>query len=230
MSAWRYGEERGGLFTLSAPLPGVEAPEVVVVAGHFIDPGTDVGAPGERETNMALADGVERELRRRGGWRVTRPDVRPELRGMSWAAYQRWVAARTRAGVPVVEIHGQGRAARPGFSSVVGVIAGPRSPLADALEGAFGRLPNDPLALAVPRNGGVLLEAYDSDSMAALEAGSRAREEARLALAIADALERAERPRRGGGAPPPAPEGCSSSGCVLLAPEGEEAEGATPLD
>ena len=177
---------------------------------------------------MALADGVERELRRRGGWRVTRPEVRPELRGMSWAAYQRWVAACTRAGVPVVEIHGQGRAARPGWSSVVGAIAGPRSPLADALEGAFGRLPNDPLALAVPRNGGVLLEAYDCDGMAALDAGCRGREEARLALAIADAVERAESPRRAGNAPAPPAEGCSSSGCVLLAPEGESS--SPPLD
>ena len=196
------------------------------MAGHFIDQGADLGAPGERETNMALADGVEQELRRRGGWRITRPELRPELRGMTWEAYQLWVAGRTRAGVPVVEIHGQGRAARPlGAGSVVGAIAGPHSPLAEALEGAFGRLPNDPRALAVPRNGGVLLEAYDCDAIGALAEGERAREEARLALAIADAVERTDGARRQGKVAGSG-EGCSSSGCVLAAPEVSASEAA----
>lgn len=81
-------------------------PEAAVVGGHWIDPGPDTGAPGERELNLAIADAVTRKLSRKG-WVVWRPD-RNAKEG-SWQDYLDWVGRQTVRGVPVVEIHGQGK-------------------------------------------------------------------------------------------------------------------------
>ena len=43
------------------------------------------------------------------GWRVFRPDR--HAAGLNWDDYLRWVARQSRRGTPVIEIHGQGRAA-----------------------------------------------------------------------------------------------------------------------
>jgi hypothetical protein len=44
-----------------------------VVAGHWIDPAEQVGAPGERGFNMKVADNLTARLRRHG-WTVMRPE------------------------------------------------------------------------------------------------------------------------------------------------------------
>ena len=77
-----------------------------MVGGHWIDPGPDTGAPGERALNLAIADAVTRKLSRKG-WVVWRPD-RNAKEG-SWQDYLDWVGRQTVRGVPVVEIHGQGK-------------------------------------------------------------------------------------------------------------------------
>jgi hypothetical protein len=46
---------------------------IAVVAGHWIDPAEQVGAPGEREFNMKVADNLTVRLRRHG-WTVLRPE------------------------------------------------------------------------------------------------------------------------------------------------------------
>ena len=79
---------------------------IAVVAGHWIDPWDEPGAPGEREFNMEICNRLERRLKA-SGWRVLRPERdAPSLR---WEDYLQWVGAQSRRGVPVVEIHGQVR-------------------------------------------------------------------------------------------------------------------------
>lgn len=182
--------------------------DLVLAAGHYIDAGVYVGAPGEKETNMRVVNLVDAELRRRG-WKVSRPDLTKQ--DLSWLAYQNWMAQRTRAGVPIVEIHGQGKAARPGLP-VVGVVGSAEAPLTAPLGDMFGQMPNDPRELAVPRNGGALVEAYDTDHMWSLSGREKSLEVQRLGLGLVRVLHRH---LWKDSKAPTARTGCSSTGCVL---------------
>eukprot|EP00873_Tetraselmis_striata_P003205 jgi/Tetstr1/423469/TSEL_014150.t1 len=128
-----------------------ETPRIGVVAGHWIDPGADTGAPGEREFNMEVANAVDKQLTSQG-WRVYRPDRDTE--GLAWDDYLRWVARQSRRGTPVVEIHGQGRAAAiDGIAT--GVIGCRGAPLNRALGSTFGFFPMDWTGLAGEQRGKV---------------------------------------------------------------------------
>ena len=80
---------------------------VVLCAGHFIDPGSETGAPGERDMNMLIANAATSRLERRG-WRVVRPELEEPTKSADWENYLEWLIRNSRNGVPVIEVHGQG--------------------------------------------------------------------------------------------------------------------------
>lgn len=137
--------------------------EVAVVGGHWIDPGGDTGAPGEREVNLHIADRVTQKLSALG-YAVWRPEYnsRSGRQAYTWLEYLDWVGDRTREGVPVVEVHGQGRV---GGIPAVGVIGCPHSPLNAELARVFGHYPTDHVRRGVPRHGGTIVEAFDTDEL-----------------------------------------------------------------
>lgn len=47
---------------------------IILVAGHWINPGSSLGAPGEREVNMEIAN-LMQPILERCGWKVRRPDL-----------------------------------------------------------------------------------------------------------------------------------------------------------
>mmetsp|Transcript_4441 Transcript_4441/g.15876 ORF Transcript_4441/g.15876 Transcript_4441/m.15876 type:complete len:502 (-) Transcript_4441:183-1688(-) len=137
---------------------------IAVVAGHWIDPWDEPGAPGEREFNMEIANRLERRLKT-SGWRVLRPERdAPSLR---WEDYLQWVGFQSRRGVPVVEIHGQGETADL-QGQVTGVLGTRLSPLNQELAQEFGFFPMDWRELALPRKGGVIVEAFNADEVNSL--------------------------------------------------------------
>ena len=175
---------------------------VALVPGHWIDPGEESGAPGERALNLVIANRAHRLLDARG-WTVLRPDLAsPPL---SWDEYVAWVRAQTRGGVAVLEVHGQGEGASM-EGRVTGVIAQRESALGDALAVRFGVFPMDWTELAVPRLGGAVVESFDATALERLPPEARTAAVDDIAKDIADAVESTRR-----GAEPP--DGCSASGC-----------------
>ena len=131
--------------------------EVALVGGHWIDPGKDTGAPGEREMNMHIANRVTSKLASEG-WIVWRPEN--NTAGYTWDQYLDWVGDQTTRNVPVIEIHGQGRI---GNVPALGVIGDRNAPLNRVFGKWFGFFPMDYTLRGVPRHGGTILEAFDTD-------------------------------------------------------------------
>jgi hypothetical protein len=144
--------------------------EIVVVPGHWIDPGNEPGAKHEKAMNMRVADALTRRLTREDGFTVWRLERGGRL---EWNAYKCSLAQKFSPAVEVLEIHGQpGRDGR--FGRAEGLVAwgGPAddTPLQRELRREFGdhgdiaRL----RGLGVPRAGGALIEAFDTDHVAGL--------------------------------------------------------------
>eukprot|EP00850_Spirogloea_muscicola_P005286 SM000024S07748 [mRNA] locus=s24:210500:214379:+ [translate_table: standard] len=166
--------------------------KVTVVPGHWIDPGFEPGAPGEREFNLEVANTIEKQLRGHK-WDVLRPDR--DAPHLSWEAYLNWVAKQTLRGVPVVEIHGQGSAAD--FRGLVlGVIGEKDAPLNRELASHFGFFPMDWRELAVPRRGGVIVECFNSDEVLQMAPWHRTWAVGRLSSRITQCILRATREKR----------------------------------
>ena len=175
---------------------------VALVPGHWIDPGEESGAPGERALNLVIANRAHRLLDARG-WTVLRPDLAsPPL---SWEEYVAWVRAQSRGGVAVLEVHGQGEGASM-EGRVTGVIAQRESTLGDALAVRFGVFPMDWTELAVPRLGGAVVESFDATALERLPPEARTEAVDDIAKDIAEAVDSTRR-----AAEPPV--GCSASGC-----------------
>ena len=175
----------GGIGGGSSGGGGMRHDLIAVVAGHWIDPWDQPGAPGERDFNLEVADRVERLLRQ-GGWRVLRPERdAPSLR---WEDYLQWAGAQTRRGVPVLEVHGQGLIEGRLLQGVLGTL---RSPLNKALAEEFGAFPMDWRELALPRKGGVILEAFNSDEVLQMGREERVLHADAVANKIVLAVERA---------------------------------------
>ncbi|CAI5949957.1 unnamed protein product [Closterium sp. NIES-64] len=165
---------------------------ISVVPGHWIDPGFEPGAPGEREFNLEVADALERQLRSTG-WDVLRPDR--DAPNLQWEQYLNWVSKQTMRGVPVIEIHGQGsNADYRGF--VLGVIGDKDTPLNKELARKFGHFAMDWRELAVPRRGGTIVESFNSDEVLQMAPWHRQWAVSRLANRIATCVERASAPNR----------------------------------
>ncbi|GJP49177.1 hypothetical protein CLOM_g8420 [Closterium sp. NIES-68] len=165
---------------------------ISVVPGHWIDPGFEPGAPGEREFNLEVADALERQLRSTG-WDVLRPDR--DAPNLQWEQYLNWVSTQTMRGVPVIEIHGQGsNADYRGF--VLGVIGDKDTPLNKELARKFGHFAMDWRELAVPRRGGTIVESFNSDEVLQMAPWHRQWAVSRLANRIATCVERASAPNR----------------------------------
>eukprot|EP00270_Netrium_digitus_P003141 TRINITY_DN1355_c0_g1_i1.p1 TRINITY_DN1355_c0_g1~~TRINITY_DN1355_c0_g1_i1.p1 ORF type:complete len:590 (+),score=139.24 TRINITY_DN1355_c0_g1_i1:120-1889(+) len=199
---------------------------ISVIPGHWIDPGLEPGAPGEREFNLEVANAVERQLRW-SGWEVLRPDRdAPHLR---WEEYLNWVSHQTLKGVPVMEVHGQGSTADY-RGLVLGVIGDKDAPLNRELAANFGMFAMDWRDLAVPRRGGVILESFNSDEVLEMAPWHRTWAVSRLASRISRCIERASysnRSQRGRAVPPGALEdveqiqlSTSSKGAVMLEDDG----------
>ncbi|CAI5474223.1 unnamed protein product [Closterium sp. Yama58-4] len=182
---------------------------ISVVPGHWIDPGFEPGAPGEREFNLEvracvlvgtwaneshrhLIHALERQLRSTG-WDVLRPDR--DAPNLQWEQYLNWVSKQTMRGVPVIEIHGQGsNADYRGF--VLGVIGDKDTPLNKELARKFGHFAMDWRELAVPRRGGTIVESFNSDEVLQMAPWHRQWAVSRLANRIATCVERASAPNR----------------------------------
>mmetsp|Transcript_18093 Transcript_18093/g.39578 ORF Transcript_18093/g.39578 Transcript_18093/m.39578 type:complete len:483 (-) Transcript_18093:201-1649(-) len=133
---------------------------IMMVAGHWVDPAEEMGAPGERAFNMEVANSVTAKLQA-AGWKVIRPELQAEP--LKWEEYLGMVVDMTRKGVPLVEIHGQGWGAAV-RGQVIGVIGQSNAVLNRELaQTQFGWWPGDWRALAVPRCGGCIIEAFNSD-------------------------------------------------------------------
>ncbi|BBN09649.1 hypothetical protein MPTK1_4g21500 [Marchantia polymorpha subsp. ruderalis] len=165
---------------------------ISVIPGHWIDPGYEVGAPGERDFNMEIVNILEKQLRG-NGWNVLRPDR--ECPDLSWEEYLNWVSKQTSKGIPVLEIHGQGsKADYRGF--VLGVIGDANAPLNKELAKDFGYFQMDWRDLAVPKRGGVVLESFNSDEVLQMAPWHRKWSVRRLANRITACIERASSENR----------------------------------
>ena len=124
--------------------------------------------------------------------------LRPDLANppLAWPQYMSWVREQSRAGVSVLEVHGQGSGAEMD-GRVTGVIAQEDSNLGAALASRFGRFPMNWEDLAIPRCGGAVVESFDATELEALSAVSRSAAVDAIAGDIADAVDDA------GAAPPP---------------------------
>ncbi|XP_024529816.1 uncharacterized protein LOC9658903 isoform X1 [Selaginella moellendorffii] len=166
---------------------------ITVVPGHWIDPGYEPGAPGEREFNLDVVNVLERQLRRYG-WQVLRPDR--DAPNLSWEEYLNWASRQSLKGTPVLEIHGQGsNADYRGY--VLGVIGDPETPLGRELSKDFGIFDMDWSDLAVPCRGGIILESFNSDEVLEMAPWHRACAVRRLANRIITCIERASYANRG---------------------------------
>ncbi|KAJ7557630.1 hypothetical protein O6H91_04G002600 [Diphasiastrum complanatum] len=160
---------------------------ITVVPGHWIDPGGEAGAPGEREFNLEVANVLEKQLRG-NGWDVLRPDR--DAPHLSWEEYLNWVSKQTLRGVPVLEIHGQGsKADYRGF--VLGIIGDTNIPLHKELASDFGVFQMDWRDLGVPRRGGVIVESFNSDEVMQMAPWHRIWAVRRLSNRIVSCVERA---------------------------------------
>ncbi|KAL3688239.1 hypothetical protein R1sor_014548 [Riccia sorocarpa] len=160
---------------------------ISIIPGHWIDPGGEVGAPGEREFSMEVANILEKQLRG-NGWKVLRPDR--ECPGLSWEQYVDWVTKQTSKGIPVLEIHGQGSEADY-RGLVLGVIGDEHAPLNQELAKDFGYFEMDWTGLAVPKRGGAVLESFNTDEVLQMAPWHRKWSVRRLANKIAACIERA---------------------------------------
>lgn len=134
---------------------------ITVVPGHWIDPGSERGAAGERDFNLQVANVLERQLHG-NGWEVLRPDR--DAPYLSWEEYLNWVSKQTRKGIPVIEIHGQGSTADY-RGLVLGVIGDVEAPLNKELSEDFGCFQMDWRELGVPRRGGAIVECFNADEV-----------------------------------------------------------------
>jgi chemotaxis protein histidine kinase CheA len=179
---------------------------IVLVPGHWIDPGEETGSPGEREFNKAIADLTQAKLQG-FGWTVIRPDLfSPPMR---WREYADWASDRCAFGVPLLEIHGQGKDAAAIDGRITGVISQVGedvSPLGDALAERFGRFPMDWRELLVSRVGGAVVESFETDYLESLGRRERERHMDGVAANIAEAVDSVKSRAK------PA-YGCSASGC-----------------
>ncbi|MCO5565049.1 hypothetical protein L7F22_018719 [Adiantum nelumboides] len=164
-----------------------ESGTITVAPGHFIDPGNETGAPGEREFNFEIANLVERDLHGHG-WRVLRPDR--DAPYLLWEEYLNWVSKQTLRGHPVVEIHGQGPTADY-RGHVTGVIGDPKISLNKELAKKFGFFDMDWRELGVPRRGGVIVESFDSDEALQLAPLQRSQAARCIATRLVDSIQRA---------------------------------------
>lgn len=160
---------------------------ITIVPGHWIDPGVEVGALGEREFNLEVANMLEKQLRG-NGWEVLRPDRDAPL--LSWEEYLNWVSKQTLKGIPVVEIHGQGSSADY-RGLVLGVIGDDRAPLTKELALNFGFFQMDWRELGVPRRGGVIIESFNADEVLQMAPWHRKWAVRRLSNRIVSSIERA---------------------------------------
>lgn len=165
---------------------------ITIVPGHWIDPGVEVGALGEREFNLEVANMLEKQLRG-NGWEVLRPDRDAPL--LSWEEYLNWVSKQTLKGIPVVEIHGQGSSADY-RGLVLGVIGDDRAPLTKELALKFGYFQMDWRELGVPRRGGVIIESFNADEVLQMAPWHRKWAVRRLSNRIVSSIERASRQNR----------------------------------
>ncbi|QDZ20231.1 hypothetical protein HOP50_03g27490 [Chloropicon primus] len=181
--------------------------EIAVVGGHWIDPGGDTGAPGEREMNLHIADRVTSKLARRG-WAVWRPENNEKGReDYTWPEYLDWVGDRTRDNVAVVEIHGQGKI---GEIPAQGVIGDEGSPLNRVLGEKFGFFPIDYTRRGVPRHGGTIVEAFDTDEFRKLTPLERYAAAESVSDSIANSVCKAYDDEAKAVLP-----GCSATGCPV---------------
>ncbi|KAI5055761.1 hypothetical protein GOP47_0029282 [Adiantum capillus-veneris] len=164
-----------------------ESGTITVAPGHYIDPGNESGAPGEREFNLEIANLVERDLHAHG-WRVLRPDR--DAPYLSWEEYLNWVSKQTLRGHPVVEIHGQGPTA-DFRGHVIGVIGDPNTLLNKELAKTFGFYDMDWRELGVPRRGGVIVESFDSDEILQMAPLQRAHAARSIATQLVESIQRA---------------------------------------
>lgn len=161
---------------------------VAVVPGHYIDPGYDTGAPGEREQGKRIADKAAWMLKN-CGWQVLRPDR--DLHHYSWLEYNHWVNHRTQEGIPVIEIHGQGQC--NGIrGQLTGVIGQENTLLNKELASSFGFFPMNWRHLRVARNGGTVLEAFNTDKLKHMSFHRRVQAAHNLAALIASSIVRSE--------------------------------------
>mmetsp|Transcript_4875 Transcript_4875/g.31202 ORF Transcript_4875/g.31202 Transcript_4875/m.31202 type:complete len:546 (-) Transcript_4875:1501-3138(-) len=177
------------VFQNSASVNRRGIPKVVaLVPGHYIDPGYDTGAPGEREQGRRVADKASWMLKQ-CGWQVLRPDQ--DLHHYSWLEYNHWVNRRTLEGIPIVEIHGQGRSSRI-QGQLTGVIGQRDAPLNNELASSFGFFPMNWRHLRVARNGGTVLEAFNTDKLKRMTFRQQVQAAHNLAALIASSIVRSE--------------------------------------
>ncbi|CAM6090441.1 unnamed protein product [Calypogeia fissa] len=165
---------------------------ISIIPGHWIDPGFETGAPGERDFSMDVANVLERQLMG-NGWKVLRPDR--DSPNLTWEEYLNWVSKQTSQGIPVLEIHGQGSKADPrGF--VLGAIGDANAPLNKELAKDFGYYKMNWTSLGVPKRGGVILESFNSDEVLKMAPWQRKWSVRRLASRIVTCIERASHENR----------------------------------
>jgi len=152
---------------------------VAIVPGHWIDPAHEKGAPGEAEFNLEIADRATDKLQAQG-WRVLRPDREARV---GWDQYLQWVNGKTRWGVSVVEIHGQGGA----YAHLLGAIADDIRPMNQALKERFGDYPGRWYDYSVARRGGCVLECFNTEELADMDEKTRDRHADKIAGDIAAA-------------------------------------------
>ena len=152
---------------------------VAIVPGHWIDPAHEKGAPGEAEFNLEIADRATDKLQAQG-WRVLRPDREARV---GWDQYLQWVNGKTRWGVSVVEIHGQGGA----YAHLLGAIADDLRPMNQALKERFGDYPGRWYDYSVARRGGCVLECFSTEELGAMDEKERERHADKIAGDIAAA-------------------------------------------
>ncbi|KAH7442405.1 hypothetical protein KP509_03G087000 [Ceratopteris richardii] len=160
---------------------------ITICPGHFIDPGNESGAPGEREFNLEIVNVLEKDLSA-NGWRVLRPDR--DAPNLSWEEYLNWVSKQTCSGHPVVEIHGQGSSAMDSKGSVVGVIGDPYIMLNRELARNIGFLNIDWKELGVPRRGGVIVESFNADEILQMAPSQRVQAARYIGGQLMDSIQR----------------------------------------
>lgn len=160
---------------------------ITIAPGHWIDPGIEQGAPGERDFNLEIANFTEKKLHNKG-WEVLRPDR--DAPYLSWEEYLNWVSKQTLKGRPVLEIHGQGSTADY-RGLVFGIIGDAEASLNKELAKDFGIFPMDWRELGVPRRGGVIVESFNADKVMRMAPLQRSCAVRHIANSIVSCIERA---------------------------------------